>query len=290
MKNKEQFYRCLVRKEKSLQNKIDHLKFYNILNLAIRALLKSGIAIDYALPFLMSSIIVGTIQAKLDITPFIFDSKEVHPNIETIDTSSGLHLQNISYDFSYDEESIEYTTGWKLNNYGLYERVSTSYRISKEIDITNVEKLLSMSKEELDAALIVTNIENIYKQTLSYDDMIYDSDAIIVINNSKLDDESMIGKETITENVLYTILFIIISSVLGVGFKKLGNILIKTKIRDKFREYQSSFQKFDSNDLERIKKILQVEKQNLALLDESITNINESDSYIYKLRSKRMVK
>ncbi len=287
MKNKEQFYKRLVKQEKSLQNKIEHQKFYNIRNLAIRALLKSGIAIDYALPFLMSSIIVGTIQAKLGVTPFIVDNKVLFPSIETIDTSSGLHLENISYDVSYDEESIEYTTGWKINKYGLYERTSTSYRISKDIDITNIEKLLSMSKEELDAALIVTNIENIYKETLSSDDMIYNSDAIIVINNSKSNDEYMIGKETVTANVFYTILFIIVSSILGVGLKKIGNILIKTKIRDKLREYQSYFHKLNSADLKEIEKILQVTKQNLALLAESTPNINESDSYIYKLRSKR---
>lgn len=290
MKNKEQFYRCLVRKEKSLQNKIDHLKFYNIRNLAIRALLKSGIAIDYALPFLVSSIIIGSIQAKMNITPFILDEKEIHPSVETIDTSSGFHLQNISYDFSYDEEAIEYTTGWKLNKNGLYERVLTSYRISNDIDITNVEKLLSMSKEELDAALIVTNIEKIYKQKLNSDDKIYAKDAIIVINNSELNDECRMGKESINDNLLYTILYIIILLVLGGGFKILGNIFIKNKVRDKFRDYQVYFQKIDTYDLETLKKMLQVEKENLSLLADTTPNINKEDSYIYKLRNKKVSK
>ncbi len=290
MENKEELYKNLIKKEKSLQNIVAHPKLYNIRNCAIRALLKSGIAIDYALPFLMSSIIVGSIQAKLDITPFIFDDKEVHPSVETIDTSSGYHLQNISYDFSYDEESIEYSTGWKQNENGLYERVSTSYRISKDIDITNVEKLLYMSKDELDAALVVTNVEKIYKQTLNSDDMLYDSDAIIVTNNSELSDEGMIRKETETENLLYTLLFIVDLLVLGGGFKLLGNIFIKNQMRDKFREYQSYFQKISINDLERIKQIVEVEKQNLALLDDSAPNINEADSYIYKLRNKKVIK
>lgn len=290
MENKEELYKNLIKKEKSLQNIVAHPKFYNIRNCAIRALLKSGIAIDYALPFLMSSIIVGSIQAKLDITPFIFDDKEVHPSVETIDTSSGYHLQNISYDFSYDEEAIEYTTGWKLNKNGLYERVLTSYRISNDIDITNVEKILAMSKAELDAALVVTNVEKIYKQTLNSDDMLYDSDAIIVTNNSELSDEGMIRKETETENLLYTLLFIVDLLVLGGGFKLLGNIFIKNQMRDKFREYQSYFQKISINDLERIKQIVEVEKQNLALLDDSTPNINEAGSYIYKLRNKKVIK
>lgn len=286
MRNKAQFYKTLVKQEKKLQNKMDHPKLYNIRNLAIRTLLKSGIAIDYALPFIMSSIIVGSIQTRLGITPLILDDKVVHPSIETIDTSSGLHLQKISYDFNYDEESIEYTTGWKLNNNGLYERTSTSYRINKNVDITNVEKLLSMSKEELDDVLVIINVENIYKETLSTEDMIYEQDAIIVINNSVSKDECMVGKESIGDNVLFTILFIIISSLLGFGFKMGSKILIKTRIRDKLGEYQSSFQKISSNDLEKIKQIIESQKQNLALLDESVTNINESDSYIYKLRSK----
>lgn len=290
MENKEELYKNLIKKEKSLQNIVAHPKFYNIRNYAVRVLLKSGIAIDYALPFLMSTIIAGSIQAKLNITPFIFDDKEVHPNIETIDTSSGYHLQNISYDFSYDEEAIEYTTGWKLNKNGLYERVLTSYRISNDIDITNVEKILAMSKAELDAALVVTNVEKIYKQTLNSDDMLYDSDAIIVTNNSELSDEGMIRKETETENLLYTLLFIVDLLVLGGGFKLLGNIFIKSQMRDKFREYQSYFQKISINDLERIKQIVEVEKQNLALLDDSTPNINEAGSYIYKLRNKKVIK
>lgn len=286
MRNKDQFYKTLVKQEEKFQNKMNHPKLYNIRNLAVRTLLKSGIAIDYALPFIMSSIIVGSIQARLGITPFILDDKVVHPSIETIDTSSGLHLQKISYDFNYDEESIEYTTGWKLNNNGLYERISTSYRISKNVDITNIEKLLSMSKAELDDVLVITNVENIYKETLSTEDMIYEQDAIIVINNSESKDECMVDKESVGENVLYTILFIIILSLLGFGFKVGCNIFIKTRIRDKLGEYQSSFQKINSKDLEKIKQIIELQKQNLALLDESVTNINESDSYIYKLRSK----
>lgn len=287
MKDKKQLYRKLVKREKALENKINHPNFYNIRNYAVRVLLKSGIAIDYALPFLMSTIIAGSIQAKLNITPFIFDDKEVHPNIETIDTSSGYHLQNISYDFSYDEEAIEYTTGWKQNKDGLYERILTSYKISKDIDITNVEKLLSMSKKELDDALVVTNVEKIYKQTLTSDDSIYDSDAIIVINNSKLDDEFIIRKESVTENLLYTLLFIGALSTLGGGFKLLGNIFIKNKIRDKLIGYQVSFQKVNISDLEKLKYILMVEKENLALLNDSNPSIDKEDSYIYKLRNKR---
>lgn len=281
MKNKEQLYKQLVRKQKYLRNRIEHLQLYNIRNLAIRALLNSGIAVDYALPFLMSVFIIGAIGTKLNITPFIADERVVYANIETIDTSSGIHIENSSYDVSYDEETIEYTTGWQLNKYGLYERISTSYRISKDFDITNIVKVLSMTKEELDNVLIVTNIKRIYKETLNSEDMIYNQDAVIVINNTQSRDEYIVRKESELENLLYTIGFIVAVLILGFGASKLSNIFIKTKLRDKFKEYKTYFKKMDSQDLEKFKQILQLENQNLAMLDDTTPNIIDLDRYSY---------
>lgn len=138
MRNKAQFYKTLVKQEKKLQNKMDHPKLYNIRNLAIRTLLKSGIAIDYALPFIMSSIIVGSIQARLGITPLILDDKVVHPSIETIDTSSGLHLQKISYDFNYDEEFLDYKISHDFRCYQYNEYLYTTVNLKNALEFVDL--------------------------------------------------------------------------------------------------------------------------------------------------------
>lgn len=198
----------LTRDVKALENKIEHRSLYNIRNMVVKALLKSGIAIDYALPFIFSLIVISYSSSAKRNTPFHIDEITEKAGIETIDTSSGIHLEHISYDFSYDEELIEYSTGWVINDKGLYERTVTSYRISDEIDLSETDKILSMSKEEIENILVVTNIKTICKNTLTPEDKIYDSDALIIVNHCESEDKTITRQETSSENVCYSLLFI----------------------------------------------------------------------------------
>lgn len=284
MNNRNTLVNKLTRDVKALENKIEHRSLYNIRNVVLKALLKSGIAIDYALPFILASVIIAHSQAAKGDAPFHIDEITEKAGIETIDTSNGIHLEHVSYDFSYDEELIEYSTGWITNDKGLYERTVTSYRISDEVDLSETDKILSMSKEEIEDILVVTNIKTICKNTLTPEDKIYDSDALIVVNHSESEDETLTRQETSSENVWNSIWFIIMALSWGNNTRMVEKLFVKTYIRDRLREYEPLFRQINKEELETMKKILEVKKQNLAMIDETSNNIGESEGYSYRLR------
>lgn len=267
-----------------LQNKIEHRNLYNIRNFVIKALLKSGIAIDYALPFILAAIIIANSQASKGDAPFRIDEITEKAGIETIDTSSGIHLEHISYDFSYDEELIEHSTGWIINDKGLYERTVTSYRLNDEINLEDTEKIMSMTKEEVDQALVITNVRTIKKNTLTPEDSIYNSDAIIVINHSESEEETFTRLETTSENVWHSIWYIVLALCWGNNFRNIEKLFVRTYIRDRLREYEPLFRQINKEELETMRKILKVKQENLAMIDSESKNIGEKEGYSYRLR------
>lgn len=267
-----------------LENKIEHRNLYNIRNFVIKALLKSGIAIDYALPFILAAIIIANSQASKGDAPFRIDEITEKAGIETIDTSSGIHLEHISYDFSYDEELIEHSTGWIINDKGLYERTVTSYRLNDEINLEDTEKIMSMTKEEVDQALVITNVRTIKKNTLTPEDSIYNSDAIIVINHSESEEETFTRLETTSENVWHSIWYIVLALCWGNNFRNIEKLFVRTYIRDRLREYEPLFRQINKEELETMRKILKVKQENLAMIDSESKNIGEKEGYSYRLR------
>lgn len=270
-----------------LQNKIEYRNLYNIHNFVVRGLLKSGIAIDYALPFILAGIIVANSQASKGNAPFHIDEITEKASVETIDTSSGIHLEHISYDFSYDNELLEYSTGWIINDKGLYERTVTSYRLSDEINLEDTEKIISMTKEEIEKILNITNIETIKKKNLTPEDNIYSSDAIIVVNHFESEEKTSTRLETTGECVLSSISYIILTLCCGNSIRAIRNLerlFVKTSTRDKLRKYETLFRKIDKEELENMKKVLKLKQENLRMLDNESKNIGEKEGYPYTLR------
>lgn len=284
MINNNELIKKLTNDVNRLQNKIEKRKLYNIRNIVVRALLKSGIAVDYALPFILAAIIIANSQASKGNAPFHIDEITEKAGIETIDTSNGIHLEHISYDFSYDDELIEHSTGWIINEKGLYERTVTSYRLNDEINLEDTEKIMSMTKEEVDQALIITNVRTIKKNTLTPEDSIYSSDAIIVINHSESEEETFTRLETTSENVWHSIWYIVLALCWGNNVRNLEKLFVKTYIRDRLREYEPSFRKINKEELETMRKILKVKQENLAMINGEAKNIGEEDGYSYRLR------
>lgn len=284
MINNNELIKKLTNDVNRLQNKIEKRKLYNIRNIVVRALLKSGIAVDYALPFILAAIIIANSQASKGNAPFHIDEITEKAGIETIDTSNGIHLEHISYDFSYDDELIEHSTGWIINEKGLYERTVTSYRLNDEINLEDTEKIMSMTKEEVDQALIITNVRTIKKNTLTPEDSIYSSDAIIVINHSESEEETFTRLETTSENVWHSIWYIVLALCWGNNVRNLEKLFVKTYIRDRLREYEPSFRKINKEELETMRKILKVKQENLAMINSEAKNIGEEDGYSYRLR------
>ena len=282
MLNNKKLVNKLTKSVRKLEKNIEHRKLYNIRNFVIRTLLKSGIAIDYAFPFICAAIIGAYYTASDDNTPFYFDEITEKAKIETIDTSSGIHIEHVSYDFDYEDELIEHSTGWHINDKGLYERTITSYRLNDKIDLEETEKIMNMTKEELEQILVITNVRTIKKNILTPEDSIYNEDAIIVINHKESETETITRLEESSRNFLGTILYIIIVLCWGTNFRSMEQIFIKTYLRDRLRKYEPMFRQINKDELETMKKIIELKKENLALIKGKTTD--ETTGHSYSLR------
>lgn len=288
MKNNKSIVNKLATDVKKTEKQIEQRNLYNIRNTIITIVLKSGIAIDYALPFIISSLIILNIYLDKKNPPFIIDNIKEKANVETIDTSNGINIKHISYDFNYDEESLEHSTKWIIDENNLYERTSTSYKINDEINLNETKKILSMSKEELDNILDITNIETIYKSVLTPDDEIYNDDILVITNHTKSETETITRPETPIENVLNTSIFLTLSLCCGFTISIMKKHLAKTSIKDKLKEYEQSFNTIKIDDLNKMKQLLKIKKQNLIMLSKTATTIkdNKDENYQYVLRNR----
>ena len=55
-------------------------------------------------------------------------------------------------------------------------------------------------------------------------------------------------------------------------------------MRDKLKEYKPLFRKINKEELEEMKKVLELRKQNLAMITPSENVDNENNGYAYRLR------
>ena len=285
MFDRNKLVNILTNEINQLENKIEHRKFYSVRNLVVKSLIRSGIAIDYALPYILATILVFQYQVLRGNIPFRYDDIKVRTGIETIDTSTGIHLEHISEDFDYDYVILEHSTGWSINDDGLYERVVTSYRMNFEIDLSNIKNVLFMSKDEIDNIFEVFDVQTINKTNLNYEDSVYNEEAIILISQVYSNDNVITRKESLGENIFNSLAFLLGVFLLGSCFKNIAKCFIKIDIRDRLKVYESLFNEINLQELE---KILEIKKQNLALITSSddygfMSNLEEASCKIRKL-------
>ena len=283
MKNSDYLLKKLQQDINKLQNKINHTKLYNIRNLLVSYLIKSGIVIDYTRPFIISSVMIFEFESLSGNTPFHIDDFVSKKTIELIDTSAGIHEENeydLGYNKAYFDCSIEYSTGWSINDMGTYERTSTTYKINKKIDVSDIDKILSMTKDDIEKILDIENIETIQKDKLLIHDELYNVDQIIIRNYVESDRIAYIRKESNFENILYSIMYICYLIMGGYAINKIEKIFLKTYIRDRLKEYEPLYKQINKDDVEVMKNILKLKQENLALLNNE--SINEDN--VFKLR------
>jgi len=261
-----------------LEKSVKEYKFYNTRNSIVQKLLKIGIKLDYAFPYIVSLFLIYN---DWDNHPFVINVINDYANVKTIDTSSGIHLKYSSYDYEYDINKIEYSTGWELNDNGLFERVVTSYR--NDDDFTDNEIIL-MNKSNLDELLTIIDIKTIEKNNLSIDDNIYMDDAVIITCSFVSDEEYVSRKETLSENFSNTFAYLLLSFIEGILLDFIYKVILqKKRLRYKLKDLKKDFPIFDNDDqIEELKIVVEVKKQNLSLIRDDEDKNDEA--YQYTLR------
>ena len=250
-----------------IEDKIKNPNLYNKKNRVIRKALKSAIMIDNFLPYILSGVVLLSSYKSAGKTPFLIDTVTQKSYIEMIDTSNGDHFQ---YQIDSNEvfSSIEYSTGWRVNEYGLYERISTTYLINENIDLNNIDNIFKMSKGELDSLFFIMETQIIteaYEENLN---PIY-NEGVIVINRVINTNKTVDKEESFESNFLTTSSYLAILFIVGTGLKGVKEVLYQEYIKNNLEVLLVNYQELDENTLEKLKKILELKKENFSLLCES---------------------
>ena len=152
----------------------------------------------------------------------------------------------------------------KKNEYGLFERKVTSY-ILYNIDINDKEKILSMSKEELEKCLIPLS-ENIYtKEYLEEKDKMFLED-IVILTRVKETHNTKKAKESKEENTIFTLIYLALFILLEKNIKKIDKIIFRDKIKNKLKEIEYNYREINKEELKILKEILKIREDNLEMI------------------------
>ena len=263
----------IIKDKKAYNKKVKLIKKYS----------KVGIITSYIIPYAVSLPILTSIKTENSNNPFTIDMITEPKIIEVIDTSNGTHIEHISDDYEYDDSSLEYSTGWELNDNGLYERQLIVYDVDDNYNLDDIEKIFSMSKEEIDSTFDIETYKTICKKNLEPEDYYYDEDGFVITNHIE-SNEKVSKKESISDYVfnIFGILLstIFVGSIVCIVDDKL-NLSFK-KFRKKMENYQNSYEEVRDYDVEKAKKLLDIYQSNMALLNDSYEEDDEYKHFVLR--------
>ncbi len=145
---------------------------HNLKCYLVRAVIKSGIAIDYVLPFMISTALLSYLKFNSTDRPFFIDKVKEYQVRQNIVTSTGIDEERILYGEKNNRNELEFSTPWTYEN-GIYTRQQVIYESDPKLNIFDYKTLLEMPKEELDKQFMVSKIRKITKDSIEKEDMIY---------------------------------------------------------------------------------------------------------------------
>ena len=263
MSDEEKLLKSLTKEVKDMENMIKKAKLYKLKKQFKKNLIKSGIVLNHVIPYALASFISYGSVSAIGYNPFSYEKVKENAKIETFETSTGLNRKTSSKDIEYGSNSFGHTTVWKLNDNGLYERTITVYEIDDSIDLSDTDKVLSMTKEEVEAKLNIIDIKTIQKNVLNEEDKIYDEDMLIVTRSTEDEDDFKMRNETFFENILDVGFWIALTIVFGATINVINKKLFK--LDEKLKAIDESIV-IEKVDVSTISEVLKVKKHNLEMI------------------------
>lgn len=269
MKNKKALLKQLKNDLQKLETKIQNQKRYNIYAHCMQALIKSGIILEQSFPFIIATAITYNLGQYCNSTPFIIDKVEINKIIETTNTSTGIYHKTISWnEKNKNNPSFIHTTGWTKNQYGLYERTITTYKIDHSITEENIETILELSKEEVENNFEVLNIKTIQKNILDPEDELYTEEMLTITHTTEDINDKKLINEPGSRNMLHTGIMGLFILWQDTYIKRLTKN-ISNKIQDKLTEKEAEFKPISKDEIEKLNQIINLQKENLKLIEET---------------------
>jgi len=247
----------------SMKKMYDNYQKHSLKYGIVSALIRCGIGLDYCIPFLASTIVAFSVYAKFNRIPFVKTDIKEYASTYSMETSNEYSKQVTSYDYKYFNNSIEYSSGWILNDNNLYERDVIVYRYN-DSDI-NLDKVLNMSNEEISKLYTICNYKKIQKEKLDEEDYIYNED-VVILNRVYNDKSYRVRKESSIENLLDTLTFILFVFIGSSFLASARNLIIRETISERLKKLQKNYKPLSKKEWSCAKKILEIRKENVDLI------------------------
>lgn len=241
--------------------KFRHL--YNIKSFIVYLLIKSGIMLDYAYPFILATLITLNLEIYKQNIPFVKDTVLEKTSLERL-YQTNINEVSVSYgdNNKYDYTSVVYNSAWYENADGTFSREEILFSCNNNmINNLNISDIIYSDYESLCNLFMVEEEKVITKKVK---DNKYDKDCVYVaIHEMAL----VTREETFEENNYYSLIFVILVLLEGFGIKKLDSIFVKRHIRTKLEELALEPILYTKNDIERLKIIIENQKSNLEFIN-----------------------
>lgn len=266
MKNDLDIQTQLESEIEQLEYKIENRKKYNSDKKFKYIMIKGVILLELAFPFTLGLCATSFAFKVFGKTPIEKTKIIDKPSIQYEIDSTGKENKLVSYNQKYDENLIEYSTSWILNDEGLFERQVTTYSYEGYEIKNDYDNILSLSKEEMSDIFKIVDLKKIQKTHLDKDDQKYQKDSIVI--KQVIDDERFyrVRNETDFENFLELFIFLFLVYVEGVALDNLIGVILKKRISTKFKYMELENRLIREKDIEELRKILILKKENLKLL------------------------
>ena len=248
----ETFEEFILKDIKHNQKIIRHNRLYSIKSFIVKMLIKSGIILDYAYPYILSALIMLNIGFYKKNKPFIYDDNDkiVTENIYYSNNKIRINNEN---NFEYEKDCVIYRTPWELVE-GKYTAKEITFQLnSNYIRNYDIPYILKMNYEELNSIFNLYDIKNVYKNEIN------NEDAFVAV---------IYHDETIPEKILhqkdvYSLIFIILVILEGYGISKINKIYFKNYARNKLNELDKEPLIYGKKEIYILNEMIKNDKKNL---------------------------
>ena len=270
MITKEEIYNHFNQEVVDLEQKIKNIKIHNLKSFWKRSEIKTILMIHRLLPFALATMIISssnTLENRKILKRNYINGKS---QILSTDRLTEYHHEFSTLNHQNNINKIEYTTGWSSNKDNSYSRTIITYEIDNNIDLTDLSSIQNKSKEELEKSLHIIDVQTITKTELNADDQLYREPVIIITRNFLPE-----NKNQKKEEILFSLLYIILITFLGTGINTIRRIILQERIETKLKKLLVRYKKIEESEIAELEEILAIKKENLNLLENnSSTNIN----------------
>ena len=235
---------------------IKYHQLYSIKSLIIKLLLKSGILLDYAYPYILSILIMLNVGFYKNHKPFDYDPAKKITTENIYDSNNNTEI-NFDNNIIYDNDYLIYRTPWELVD-GKYISKETTFVLNQnEQNKSILPSLLKMDYDEIKSLFEIKSIKTIYKNNSNSDDAL----VTVIVHDETLSPKSVKIIDA------YSTLYVILVFLEGLGISKFNKIIFKNCIRNKLSELDKGPIIYSKKEINMLKEIIENDRKNLEYIN-----------------------